>query len=53
MTDMIEYALMAGAAYHDTRGEVNQTPRPAGWDELGKDRGLNHRINSLTGFGSS
>lgn len=31
MTTQIEYALMAGAAYIDTRALINQLPVPQGW----------------------
>jgi hypothetical protein len=38
----IEYALMAGAAYYDTRADENRVPYPAssGWERL---PGFNHR----------
>ncbi len=50
MTTPIEYALMAGAAYDSTRKEPNKIPWPDGWSELGKDKNLNHRLSTVTGF---
>ena len=46
MTTTIEYALMAGASYISTRGEVNRFPTPQGWIEQIEGRG---RIDS-SGF---
>jgi hypothetical protein len=45
----IEYALMAGAAYYDTRDDNNRTPFPdaTGW---GKLPGFNHTADPATGF---
>jgi hypothetical protein len=31
-TTIIEYALMAGASYYDTRFDLNRFPVPAGWN---------------------
>lgn len=51
MTDrIVEYSVMAGAAYTSTRSALNQIPYPAGWDELDPAAGLNHREDSFTGF---
>jgi hypothetical protein len=33
MASTIEYALMAGASYYDTRAEINRFPVPDGWLE--------------------
>ena len=45
----IEYALLAGAAYEDTRNLVNRIPYPEdmGWISL---PGLNHRVDPSCGF---
>lgn len=43
MTTMIEYALMAGASYIDTRASVNRFPAPEGWamsNHKSKDSGF-------------
>jgi hypothetical protein len=32
MVTEIQYALMAGASYRDTRADVNKFPTPAGWN---------------------
>lgn len=46
----IEYALMAGAAYETTRGEINRIPHPNGWEPLDPDKSLEHRQNDFSGF---
>lgn len=43
MTTQVEYALMAGASYIDTRDPVNRFPVPAGWtisNHKSKDSGF-------------
>jgi hypothetical protein len=43
MTTSVEYALMAGASYIDTRRLVNQFPAPGGWamsNHKSKDSGF-------------
>lgn len=49
MTDMIDYALMAGAAYDSTRKNPNKIPYPgaSGWGPL-KD--YEHRLSTAIGF---
>jgi Ca2+-binding RTX toxin-like protein len=46
----LDYALMAGAAYFSTRGDVNRIPAPAGWIPLDPTAGLDHRQIDLSGF---
>jgi Ca2+-binding RTX toxin-like protein len=48
MTDTIEYALMAGAAYESTRKDPNKIPSPDGWKKL--DPQLWHTKNDASGF---
>lgn len=36
MTTIVDYALLAGAAYFDTRSEINRIPSPKGWDEYSR-----------------
>lgn len=45
MTTTSEYALLAGAAYYDTRTDINRFPVPQGWS-------VTSRIpqDSATGF---
>ncbi len=43
MATTIEYMLMAGASYFDTRFDINRTPRPQGWERLDVETGLDHR----------
>jgi hypothetical protein len=38
MTNTIDYALLAGAAYYSTRSEVNRFPIALGWSELVEER---------------
>jgi hypothetical protein len=38
MTNTIDYALLAGAAYYSTRSEVNRFPIALGWSELFEER---------------
>ena len=44
MANVIEYALMAGAVYQNTRARVNWIPAPTGWIET------EHKINKSSGF---
>ncbi len=37
MTTAIEYALMAGASYRDTRPDINKFPIPAGWNMVSRN----------------
>lgn len=37
MTTPIEYALLAGASYFDTRHAINQFPLPSGWSVLSRN----------------
>lgn len=37
MTTAIEYALMAGASYRDTRPDINKFPIPAGWSLVSRN----------------
>jgi hypothetical protein len=34
MVTAIEYALLTGASYHDTRADLNRFPIPAGWSVI-------------------
>lgn len=36
MTTIIEYALMAGASYQDTRPDANRFPLPTGWNMVSR-----------------
>ncbi len=36
MTTTIEYALMAGASYRDTRPDANKFPIPIGWNMISR-----------------
>ncbi len=37
MATTIEYALMAGASYYDTRHDINRFPIPAGWSWVSRN----------------
>jgi len=37
MVTTIEYALMAGASYRDTRPDVNKFPIPGGWNMVSRN----------------
>ena len=37
MATTIEYALMAGASYRDTRPDINKFPIPAGWNMVSRN----------------
>ena len=45
MTTAIEYALMAGASYRDTRPDINKFPIPAGWSMVSRNP-----QDNVTGF---
>ena len=45
MITLIEYALLAGRAYFDTRADINLFPIPQGWTDL-----LLHEANTGSGF---
>ena len=37
MTTIIDYALMAGASYRDTRPDTNKFPIPVGWNMVSRN----------------
>jgi len=37
MATTIEYALMAGASYRDTRADINRFPIPSGWNLVSRN----------------
>lgn len=39
MTTIIDYALMAGASYVDTRNSINQFPIPPNWTNFNHQSG--------------
>lgn len=45
MATDIEYALMAGASYRDTRADINKFPTPAGWNLVSR-----HPEDQSSGF---
>ena len=45
MTTTIEYALMAGASYRDTRPDINKFPMPTGWNMVSRNP-----QDNVTGF---
>jgi Ca2+-binding RTX toxin-like protein len=45
MATTIEYALMAGASYRDTRPDINKFPIPAGWNMVSR-----YPQDNATGF---
>ncbi len=45
MGTTVEYALMAGASYRDTRGDINKFPIPAGWSMVSR-----YPQDNTTGF---
>jgi len=44
---IIEYALMAGAAYDSTRNNINKIPPPENWLQLPN---YSHRQDDTSGF---
>lgn len=47
---IVEFSLMAGAAYVSTRGEINRIHAPSGWEPLNPRAGLDHRTDPANGF---
>jgi hypothetical protein len=45
MTTTLDYALMAGASYRDTRTIINKFPIPSGWSMVSRNP-----QDNLTGF---
>jgi hypothetical protein len=48
MTSPVDYALLAGASYVDTRDPINQFPLPPNWTLL-----LRNPLDAATGFEAS
>src|SRR3989338_3021099 len=48
MTTAIEYALLAGASYYDTRADMNRFPVPIGWAKITNPD--SHFSDTATGF---
>lgn len=45
MTTAIEYALLAGASYYDTRADLNRFPLPQNWSVVSR-----YPQDGITGF---
>ena len=47
---IVDYSLMAGAAYISTRGDTNRIQAPLGWSALNPPLGLDYRKDVANGF---
>ncbi|MDX1253600.1 MAG: DUF2974 domain-containing protein [Gammaproteobacteria bacterium] len=53
MVTIVEYALMAGASYYDTRAEINRLPIPTGWNLLSRNPQDNATGFEASAFGNA